>query len=807
MQVKNGCKTARHSIARSLTLLVIGAALLVSLLLLTGCGRYGGSEDIYSKEVLSENSKDLSRSYDYAADYIDRWEFPLFDIRKMREVENVFLENSLYGTPDAASHAQALGKLFLESYYDSTDLTDPIAVTDALLECYAKTSGDEWAKYRGTESAAAYESQMSGAGEKSVEYSIENYLGSEVGYIKISSFKQNTAEQFTEAINYMEANGIPGFVFDLRDNPGGYIKEAVDALNYLIPVDKKIVTYRERGKAAEVIRATITHNITVPCVVLCNENTASAAELFVAAMRDYKILGLIDVTVIGEMTYGKGVIQSTVALDDGSSVTLTTAYFDTPLDENFTEGGKGVSPDVESLTSASDKDDNQLNDSLDHISYLVQLYSGTVSRDRLREKLDEAVAKTADANYKYFADYLKKWGIPIYDNTKLHEVQDIFNSWSVPTMTTADLAYATAIEFIDRHYDALSVSQKSETTEALIKAWLSVCDKNGVYRTEKETQVYLDELNGRTVGLGLSWEQSSHKIIKVTEGSDAYGKLFAGDVIASVNGLEYTFRTETTKDNYADIVRAFTDSSKSSFEISVIRDGERIDGIIINRSLIDTQTVLWKIHKGILHSNGQPLDVAQITISSFNAKTFDQFKAAIDELYGKVDAFVFDLRSNLGGPLEIAMQCIDYLVADELGGNKTKLTTIKYFKDGSLETRTAGDGHSVGKTPCVVICDGRTTAAAELFTAALKDYGAMGLMRASVVGNATYGKGTMQQTKLLYDSSAITITVADYFPPLGKESGYNEIGVQPNVALPTNASSQNFFDAAMHEVARLLQQK
>ena len=785
-------------------LLVIGATLLVSILLLTGCGRYGGSEEIYSKEVLSENAKDLSHTYDYASDYLDRWDFPRFDIRKMREVENIFLSKSLYDAPSAPTHAQALAEFFIDRYYDEIDLSNPTEVTDALLECYALSSGDEWAKYRSTAKTASYEVQMSGEGERSVSYSIENYLGSEVGYIKIGSFKQNTAEQFTEAIDYMEANGVPGFVFDLRDNAGGYIKAAVDAINYLIPVDKKIVTYREKGKAAEVIRATITHNISVPCVVLCNENTASAAELFVAAMRDYKILGLIDVTVIGEMTYGKGVVQSTVSLDDGSSLTLTTAYFDAPLDENFTESGAGIKPDVVSLVSPTERDDQQLNDSLDHISYLVQLYSGTVDKDRFREKLIEAMAKTEGVSYKYFADYLKKWGIPIYDNTKLHEVQDVFYSWLNPTMTTAELAYATAIEFIDKHYDALSVSEKNETTEALIKAWLSVCDKNGVYRTEKEAQVYLDELNGRTVGLGLSWEQSSHKVIKVTEGSDAYGKLQIGDIIASVNGLEYTFRTETTKDNYADIVRAFTDASKTSFEISVVRDGVLIENITIKRSVIDTQTVLWKIHEGVLQQGNKMLNVAQITISSFNAKTYTQFKAAIDELEGKVDAYVFDLRSNLGGPLEIVMKCIDYLVADEHNGYKTKLTSIKYFKDGRTEARYAEDGHSVGKTPCVVICDTRTTAAAELFTAALKDYGNTGLMNSSVVGNTTFGKGTMQETKWLYDSTAITITVADYYPPLGESSGYNGIGVEPIVTVANGASSQTYFDTAMVETARLL---
>ena len=95
-QARNECKTARRTNGRLIMLLVLGVVLLMSILFLTGCCRYGGSEEIYSKEVLSENSKDVSRSYDYAAEYIDRWDFPRFDIRKMREVENLFLERCLY---------------------------------------------------------------------------------------------------------------------------------------------------------------------------------------------------------------------------------------------------------------------------------------------------------------------------------------------------------------------------------------------------------------------------------------------------------------------------------------------------------------------------------------------------------------------------------------------------------------------------------------------------------------------------------------------------------------------------------------
>lgn len=783
-------------------LLVLGVVLLMSILFLTGCGRYGGSEEIYSKEVLSANSKDVSRSYDYAAEYIDRWDFPRFDIRKMREVENLFLERYLYILPSASTHAQAIGELFLEKYYDKINLNDPSEVTDALLECYTETTGDVWARYRDADEAASFSAELSGKGESSVSYSIKSYLGSEVGYIKISSFRENTAEQFVEAIDYMEEKNVPGFVFDLRDNSGGAIEAAAEALGYLVPVDKKIVTIRERGRAADVIRSTMTHSISVPCVVLCNEKTASSAELFVAAMRDFKTLGIIDVTVIGEETYGKGILQSTLTLSDSSSVTLTTAYFDPPLDVNLTESGKGVSPDVLSVNTQGTSTDQQLDDGLDHLSYLVQLYSGTLDKDRFHEKIVEAMEKNEGYSYKYFSEYLKRWNFPIYDNTKLHEVQDIFESWINPSLSSSELAYLSAKEFIYEYYDSLSVSKKSETTDALIKAWLAVCDEYGIYRTEKEARLYLDEINGRTVGIGISFEQISHKIIKVSEGSDAYGKILEGDVLAAVNGIEYTFKGEDTRDNHADIVKELTDSSKETFKITVTRNGERKD-FTVKRGVVDYQSVLWKVYEDVAKVGDVSIDVAWLTISAFNAKTFNQFKAAVDELKGKVDAFVFDIRSNLGGPIDIAIKCIDYLVYDTYDGHKTPITSISYFKDGRTDTRKSEDGHSIGKTPCIVVTNEYTTAAAELFASALKDYNSMGLMNTSVVGRTTFGKGVMQETKSLYDKSAITITVAKYYPPLGEISGYDGKGVTPTVNVPVGASSQDFFDAAIRQTGVL----
>jgi carboxyl-terminal processing protease len=169
-----------------------------------------------------------------------------------------------------------------------------------------------------------------------------------IGYIRITGFKSNTAEQFIEAVNAIEDAGAEGVIFDLRSNPGGYLDAVVTMLSYLVPTDTKIVSF-SNGKAP--IHASEgtelekkDHTLSIPAAVLCNENSASAAELFTAAMRDYNDMGLLTATVIGTVTYKKGIMQSTIPFSNGASLTLTTALYNPPSDQNF--HGVGVSPDV-----------------------------------------------------------------------------------------------------------------------------------------------------------------------------------------------------------------------------------------------------------------------------------------------------------------------------------------------------------------------------------------------------------------------------------------------------------------------------
>ena len=182
--------------------------------------------------------------------------------------------------------------------------------------------------------------------ETSVSYSIMEEAN--VGYIKISSFKGNTAMQFFKAINELEKANVSGIIFDLRRNPGGYLSAVTDMLSYLVPTGTQIASFSSSKPSVFASDGTIyetdDHILSVPSVVICDGSSASAAELFTAAMRDYNDMGLINCIVVGNTTYKKGVMQSTMTFNDGSSLTFTTALYNPPSGENF--NGIGVIPDV-----------------------------------------------------------------------------------------------------------------------------------------------------------------------------------------------------------------------------------------------------------------------------------------------------------------------------------------------------------------------------------------------------------------------------------------------------------------------------
>ena len=162
-------------------------------------------------------------------------------------------------------------------------------------------------------------------------------LDNNVGYIQVSQFTDGTYDDFVAAYEDLEAQGMTSVIFDMRNNGGGLLDSVVDILDYLLPEGTVVYTMDKAGNRENYTSDAANYK-SIPMTVLVNGNTASAAEIFTGAIRDFEYG-----TIIGTQTFGKGIVQSTIPLTDGSAVKLTTQTYYTPSGECI--HGTGITPD------------------------------------------------------------------------------------------------------------------------------------------------------------------------------------------------------------------------------------------------------------------------------------------------------------------------------------------------------------------------------------------------------------------------------------------------------------------------------
>ncbi|MCD8230664.1 MAG: S41 family peptidase [Clostridiales bacterium] len=164
-------------------------------------------------------------------------------------------------------------------------------------------------------------------------------LEDSVGYIQVTEFTEATTEQFSEALDELQEEGMEALIVDLRSNPGGVLTTVCDMLDEILPEGLLLYTEDRDGNRVE-YTSTDDASLDLPLAVLVDGNSASASEIFAGAIQD-RDAG----TIVGTTTYGKGVVQSIRSLSDGTAFKVTTHRYYTP-------GGTciqdiGITPDVE----------------------------------------------------------------------------------------------------------------------------------------------------------------------------------------------------------------------------------------------------------------------------------------------------------------------------------------------------------------------------------------------------------------------------------------------------------------------------
>lgn len=158
-----------------------------------------------------------------------------------------------------------------------------------------------------------------------------------IAYIEILEFQSKTDEQFEEMVEEFKAQGMKGLIVDVRANPGGLLSSVVNMLDYILPQGMVVYIEDKYGNRDEY--TSDADCLDVPMVVLMDQNSASASEIFAGALKDYEYA-----TLVGQTTFGKGIVQNIIPLEDGDAIKLTTAKYFTP-NGNYIHG-VGIEPDV-----------------------------------------------------------------------------------------------------------------------------------------------------------------------------------------------------------------------------------------------------------------------------------------------------------------------------------------------------------------------------------------------------------------------------------------------------------------------------
>jgi len=160
-----------------------------------------------------------------------------------------------------------------------------------------------------------------------------------IGYILIDAFETDTAHQFKQAVEELNASGMQAMILDVRYNPGGMVSSVVEILDEILPEGLLVYIEDKNGNRQEYTSKGSTY-IDLPIAVLINEDSASASEILAGAIKDYEYG-----TLIGTTTFGKGIVQTIFTLSDGDAVKLTTAKYFTPNGNYIHEAG--IEPDIE----------------------------------------------------------------------------------------------------------------------------------------------------------------------------------------------------------------------------------------------------------------------------------------------------------------------------------------------------------------------------------------------------------------------------------------------------------------------------
>ncbi|MBS5934509.1 MAG: S41 family peptidase [Clostridiales bacterium] len=343
---------------------------------------------------------------------------------------------------------------------------------------------------------------------------------------------------------------------------------------------------------------------------------------------------------------------------------------------------------------------------------------------------------------------------------------------------------------IDTYY--LDEIDEDKMVEGMYKGLVSsLKDPYSVYYTKDEFAALMESSSGSYCGIGAYVSQDVKTgvitIVKPFEGGPAYEVgILPGDIIYKVSGEEATGK------DLSEIVSKMKGEEGTTVDLEIIRAGESEPiKLTIERRTVEVPTISYEM-----------LDnkVGYIQIAEFDEVTGPQFRSAITDLDNQgMKGLVIDLRNNPGGLLDTVCDMLDRMLPEGL---------IVYTEDknGTRTEEVKSTAKESFDKPLVVMINGNSASASEVFAGAIQDYGI-----GTILGTTSFGKGIVQSVIPLSDGSGVKVTVSKYYTPKGRN--IHEIGIEPDVVvelkdkLKTKVVIDKSEDNQLQEAIKIINEK
>lgn len=338
---------------------------------------------------------------------------------------------------------------------------------------------------------------------------------------------------------------------------------------------------------------------------------------------------------------------------------------------------------------------------------------------------------------------------------------------SIPGVTSSTSLVAERVKEVEEllNREALNTGSETSKTAGAISGLLeSTGDRHAAYFDPAHYGYFNEQSHGEFYGIGVNIAERDKKvyIVSVIKGTPAErAGIKAGDIVVEIDGVK--------RDNWTteEVVKRVRGPEGTIVKVTMLRpeEGKKYN-FTIERARIDIPNIM----------TAREGEVGYIRLLSFNTKSADELRNAITAMEAEgAKGFVLDLRDNAGGLLQSAVDVASLFIPEGV------IVTVKN-RAGDAEAHSASR-RTATDNPLVVLINGNSASASEVLAGALQDYG-----RAQLVGERSFGKGSVQSVRELSFGGAVKFTTAYYLTPKGR--AINGTGLTPDVIVPMDVEDQ-----------------